>query len=169
MTDSFRPLWRRAVLLMLLGLLLPMQNSLVYARSLAMLTAPKSEPVMGLMSVVESPTVEQHHGHPNDHLNRHDHAHHHSSQDVEAAIAHEISSEHHHVSDTFKPCHSDGPTSTQGHDCAKCCLMGAAAPPSAAVHTQSLVMARGVFISSSYSFSGFIPDGLERPPRTQHA
>ena len=169
MMDSFRPLWRRAVLLMLLGLLLPMQNSLVYARSLAMLTAPKSEPVMGLMSVVESPTVEQHHGHPNDHLNRHDHAHHHSSQDVEAAIAHEISSEHHHVSDTVKSCHSDSSTGNKNHDCAKCCLIGAAAPPSSAVHIQSLVMARRDFITYSDSLSGFIPDSLERPPRTQLA
>jgi hypothetical protein len=43
--------------------------------------------------------------------------------------------------------------------------MGAAAPPSAAVHTQSLVMARSVFNTSSDSLSGYIPDSLERPPR----
>ena len=157
MTDFPRPLWRRAVLLLLLGLLLPMQSSLAFARSLAMLTAPQSEPVIAQLSVNEMPPVTEHD------------THHHSSQDVEAGMNVDISPEHHHLSDASKPCHADAPTSNPGHDCAKCCLMGAVAPPSAAVHTQSLVMARSVFISSSYSFSGFIPDGLERPPRTQLA
>ena len=153
MTDSFRPLWRRAVLLMLLGLLLPVQNSLVYARSLAMLTPPKSEPVMALMSVIESPAALENHGHR------------HSSQDVDTLTAQESSSEHHQVSDTFKPCHSDGPTSTQGHDCAKCCLIGAIAPPPCNVHSPCQVTARHALITSSDSLSGFIPDGLERPPQ----
>jgi hypothetical protein len=161
MTDFHHPLWRRAILLLLLGLLLPMQSSLAYARSLAMLTAPdstyQSELVIALVLVNEMPPVTE--------LD----AHHHSSQDVEAGMNIDISSEHHHVSDAAKPCHSDSSTGNTNHDCAKCCLMGTAAPPSATVHTQSLVMARGVFNSSSYSFSGFIPDGLERPPRTQHA
>lgn len=53
MTDFPRPLWRRAVLLLLLGLLLPMQSSLAFARSLAMLTAPQSEPVIAQLSVNE--------------------------------------------------------------------------------------------------------------------
>jgi len=161
MTDFRHPLWRHAILLLLLGLLLPMQSSLAYARSLAMLTAPEStyqsELVIALLPVNEMPPVTE--------LD----AHHHSSQDVEAGVNIDISSEYHHVSDAAKPCHADAPIGNPGHDCAKCCLMGAAAPPSAAVHTQSLVMVRGVFIFSSYSFSGFIPDGLERPPRTQHA
>jgi len=161
MTDFPRPLWRRAILLLLLGLLLPMQSWLAFARSLAMLTAPESthqsDVVIAPVSVNEIPPVTEHD------------AHHHSSQDVEAGMNVDISSEHHHVSDAAKPCHADAPTGNPGHDCAKCCLMGAVAPPSAAVHTQSLVMARSVFISSSYSFSGFIPDGLERPPRTQLA
>jgi hypothetical protein len=154
MSDSIRPFWRRAVLLTLLGLLLPVQNSLVYARSLAMLTPPKSEPVMALMSVIESPAALENHGHR------------HSSQDVDTLTAQESSSEHHHVSDTFKPCHSDGPTSTQGHDCAKCCLIGAVAPPPCNVHSPCQVTARHALINSSDSLSGFIPDGLERPPRT---
>jgi hypothetical protein len=161
MTDFPRPLWRRAILLLLLGLLLPVQSSLAYARSLAMLTAPEStyqsELVIALLPVNEMPPVTEH-----DAL-------HHSSQDVEVGMNVDNSPEHHHLSDAAKPCHADAPTGNPGHDCAKCCLMGAAAPPSAAVHTQSLVMARSVFISSSYSFSGFIPDGLERPPRTQYA
>ncbi len=162
MPDSFRPLWRRAVLLMLLGLLLPVQNSLAYARSLAMLTPPKSEPVMALITVIESPAVLHHQGHP--------HSHHHSSQDVEMAIAHESSSDHrHHVSDIVKPCHSDSSTGNKNHDCAKCCLIGAAAPPPNAVHAQSLVMALRAFITSPDLLSGFIPDALERPPRTQLA
>ena len=176
MPDSFRPRWRRAILLILLGLLLPVQSSLAYARSLTMLTTPKSEPVMALTSVIESPVVMQHHGHlngqlghPNGHLKSHHHAHHHSSPDVEVAMTHESSSEHHHVNDTAKPCHSDSFTGNKNHDCAKCCLIGAAAPPSSAVHTQSLVMARQVFITSSAPLSGFIPDGLEQPPRTQLA
>jgi hypothetical protein len=152
MPDSFSPLWRRALLLMLLGLLLPVQNSLAYARFLAMLTPLKSEPVTAQISVKEMPTA----------------AHHHSSQDVRAVMNDESSTEH-HVSNTDNPCHSDAPTTTQNHDCAKCCLMGAAAPPSSAVHAQSQVMALCVFVTSSDSLSGFIPDGLERPPRTQLA
>ena len=161
MTDFRRPLWRRAILLLLLGLLLPMQSSLAYARSLAMLTAPESthqsDVVIAPVSVNEMPLVTEHD------------AHHHSSQDVEAGVNIDISSEHHLASDAAKPCHSDSSTGNTNHDCAKCCLMGAAAPPSAAVHTQSLVMARSDYNTSSDSLSGYIPDGLERPPRTQHA
>jgi len=163
MFDSIRPLllWRRAIPLLLLGLLLPVQSSLAYARSLAMLTATEStnqsELVIAPVSVNEMPLVTEHD------------AHHHSSQDVEAGVIIDISPEHHLASDAAKPCHADAPTGKPGQDCAKCCLMGAAAPPSVAVHIQSLFMVRGVFISSSYSFSGFIPDGIERPPRTQLA
>ena len=158
MSVSIRPLlpWRRAILLMLLGLLLPVQNSLAYARFLAMLTAPHSEPVIVQLSVNEMPPVTEHD------------AHHHSLQDVGAEMNHESSTEH-HVSNTDNPCHSDTPTTNHNHDCAKCCLMGAAAPPSSAVHVQSQVMALCVFVTSSDSLSGFIPDGLERPPRTQLA
>ena len=169
MLDSFRPRWRRAILLILLGLLLPVQSSLAYARSLAMLTTPKSAPVMVQTSVIESPAVMQHHGHPNGHLKSHHHAHHHSSPDVEVAMTHESSSEHHHVNDTAKPCHSYSSTGNKNHDCAKCCLIGAAAPPPYAVPAQRQVIERSVFITSSDPLSGFIPDGLERPPRTQLA
>lgn len=159
MSDLLHPLslWRRAILLLLLGLLLPMQSSLAYARSLAMLTATQSTPppelVIAPVSVNEMPLVTEHD------------AHHHSLQDVEAGVNIDISSEHHLASDAAKPCHSDSSTGNTNHDCAKCCLMGAAAPPSAAVYTQSLVMARSVFNTSSDSLSGYIPDGLERPPR----
>lgn len=167
MSDSFRPRWRRAILLMLLGLLLPVQSSLAYARSLAMLTTPQSEPVIVLTSVIESPAVVQLHGHPNGHLNHHHDTHHHSSPDVEAAMTHQSSSVHYHVNDTAKPCHSDSSTGNKNHDCAKCCLIGAAAPPPYAVPAQRQVIERSVFITSSDPLSGFIPDGLERPPRTQ--
>jgi len=159
MLDSFHTpqRWRRAILLLLLGLLLPAQSSLTYARSLAMLTLPQPEPVMALISVIEAPTVVQ------------QHQHHHSSQNVDAEMVDESFSEQHHVSDTVKPCHSDVPNGKQGHDCAKCCLMGAAAPPPCAVHNQSLLLARRIFVTSSDLRSGFIPDALERPPRTQLA
>ena len=164
MTDFPSPLWRRAILPLLLGLLLPMQSSLAYARSLAMLTAPQStyqsERVLTQLSVSEMPPVTAHLAH---------HAHHHSSPDVEFAMADESSSEHHHVSDTLKPCHSDSSNGNTNHDCAKCCLIGAAAPPPYAVHALSQLIERSVFITSSHTLSGFIPDGIERPPRTQLA
>jgi len=150
-------LWRHAILILLLGLLLPMQSSLAYARSLAMLTVPQLGLVIEQASVNKMPPVTEHH------------AQHHSSQNVEAAMTDESSSEQHLASDTVKPCHSDGPTSTQGHDCAKCCLMGAIAPPPCNVNSQCQVTARHALITSSDSLSGFIPDGLERPPRTQLA
>ncbi len=151
MLDSFRPLllWRRAILLLLMGLLLPLQSSLAYARSLAMLTPPQTEPAAVLMSVKTMTTA----------------VHHHASTDTDVVMEHESSSEHHHVTNAVKPCHSEASAGNQNHDCAKCCLIGAAAPPSSAVHTQSVVMARQVFITTSDSLSGFIPDGLERPPR----
>jgi hypothetical protein len=154
MPDSFRPLWRRAVLLMLLGLLLPVQNSLAYARSLAMLTASQSEGVIARESVNEMAPATEHH------------AHHHSSQDVDAVMAEESAYAHPHMSDEVKPCHSEAPVGNQGHDCAKCCLIGAAAPPPCLLHIQSLLVVRHCFMTSSHSLSGFIPDGLERPPRT---
>lgn len=161
MTDFPSPLWRRAILPLLLGLLLPMQSSLAYARSLAMLTAPQStyqsERVLTQLSVSEMPPVTAHL------------AHHHSSPDVEFAMADESSSEHHHVSDTLKPCHSDSSNGNTNHDCAKCCLIGAAAPPPYTVHALSQLIERSVFITSSHTISGFIPDGIERPPRTQLA
>jgi hypothetical protein len=91
--------------------------------------------------------------------------HHHASTDADVLMEHESSSEHHHVTNAVKPCHSEASAGNQNHDCAKCCLIGAAAPPSSVVHTQNLVMARQVFITTSDSLSGFIPDGLERPPR----
>jgi hypothetical protein len=152
MLDSFRPLllWRRAILLLLMGLLLPLQSSLAYARSLAMLTSTQTESATVLMSVKTMTTAIDHH---------------HASKDTDGVMEHESSSEHHHVTNAVKPCHSEAPAGNQNHDCAKCCLIGAAAPPSSAVHTQSLVMARQVFITTSNSLSGFIPDGLERPPR----
>jgi hypothetical protein len=159
MTDFPSPLLRRAILLLLLGLLLPMQSSLAYARSLAMLTTPQSnyqsELVMTQLSGNEMPPATAHH------------AHHHSSPDVEFAMADQSSSEHHHVSDTLKPCHSDSSHGNTNHDCAKCCLIGAAAPPPYAVHALSQLIERSVFITSSHTLSGFIPDGIERPPRTQ--
>ena len=150
MFDSFRPLliWRRAILLLLMGLLLPLQSSLAYARSLAMLTPPQTESAAVLISAKIMTTA----------------VHHHASTDA-VVMEHESSSEHHHVTNAVKPCHSEASAGNQNHDCAKCCLIGAAAPPSSAVHTQSLVMARQVFITTSDSLSGFIPDGLERPPR----
>lgn len=151
MFDSFRPLliWRRAILLLLMGLLLPLQSSLAYARSLAMLAPPQTEPAAVLMSVKIMTTA----------------VHHHASTDADVVTEHESSSEHHHVTNAVKPCHSEASAGNQNHDCAKCCLIGAAAPPSSAVHTQSLVMARQVFVTTSGSLLGFIPDGLERPPR----
>lgn len=164
MTDFLSPLRRRAILLLLLGLLLPMQGSLAYARSLAMLTAHQStyqsERVMTQLSVNEMPPTSAHHEH---------HEHHHSSPDVEFAMTDQSSSEHHHVSDTLKPCHSDSSHGNTNHDCAKCCLIGAAAPPPYAVHALSQLIERSVFITSSHTLSGFIPDGIERPPRTQFA
>ncbi len=151
MFDSFRPLliWRRAILLLLMGLLLPLQSSLAYARSLAMLTPPQTESAAVLISAKIMTTA----------------VHHHASTDADVVMEHESSSEHHHVTNAVKPCHSEASAGNQNHDCAKCCLIGAAAPPSSVVHTQSLVMARQVFITTSDSLSGFIPDGLERPPR----
>ena len=161
MTDFCRPLWRRAILLLLLGSLLPMQSSLAYARSLAMLTAPEStyqsELVIALVSVNQMPPVTE--------LD----AHHHSSQDVEAGMNIDLSPEYHHASDAAKPCHSDAPTGKSGHDCAKCCLIGAVAPPPYTFQSHGLSATRRVLIIPAQLQSGFIPDGLERPPRTYPA
>jgi len=152
-------LWPRAILLLLLGLLLPLQSSLAYARSVAMLTAPQStqsELVITLVSVNEMPPVTEH-------------AHHHSSQDFEAGMNIDLSPEYHHASAAAKPCHSDAPTGKSSHDCAKCCLIGAVAPPPYTFQSHGLSTTRRVLIIPAQLQSGFIPDGLERPPRTYPA
>lgn len=66
-------------------------------------------------------------------------------------------------------CHeSEQPASpSTSHDCKHCaaCALGAALPLPA-VDTPAIVPARHSFTPHSAAlFSGFIPDGLERPPR----
>jgi hypothetical protein len=151
-------LFRRTVILLLLGLLLPMQSTLAYARSIAML-APVSS-IHVVMPVHYTQGIDHHH------------ATHHSMHHVDEAVVSEQSSEpssdqQHHISVSTKSCHSPAKNSS-ACDGAKCCLIGAAAPPSCVLTAQSLETTRTVFITTTHPLSGFIPDGLERPPRTFH-
>jgi hypothetical protein len=148
-----RALYRCTLILLLVGLLLPLQSSLMYARSLTMLM-PLSAPAISPMKTL--PAVHQHVQHQADHHLAHDHT---------SEITAELSTNH-HVNERIKPCHSDQQTGKTSHDCAKCCLIGAAAPPPNSLSSQNLTMTRSIFITPSYFHSGFIPDGPERPPRT---
>ena len=156
-----RALYRRTLILLLVGLLLPLQSTLTYARSLTMLT-PLSAAAISPMKTL--PAVNQHVQHQEQNLKHHQ-ADHHLAHDHTSEITAELSTNH-HVNDSFKPCHSDQQTGKISHDCAKCCLIGAAAPPPSSFSSQSLTMTRSIFITPSYFLSGFIPDGPERPPRS---
>lgn len=177
-------LLRRTVILLLLGLLLPLQSTLAYARSIAML-APVS-PILVVMPMVDMQGAQQHHAtHNNAHNNAHNTTHqatqhsthqssHHSVRHVSAAVVSDQlsgqpSEQSHHTSVAAKSCHSPEKNSSACHDCAKCCLIGAAAPPSCTTPSQSFASVRSVFTAATHPLSGFIPDGLERPPRISHA
>ena len=173
-------LLRRTVILLLLGLLLPLQSSLAYARSIAML-APVS-PILVVMPLVDMQGAQQHHvthniahhtNHHATHQTKH-HSAHHSVHPTSAAVvlkqlSEQSSEQPHHTSVAAKSCHSPEKNSSACHDCAKCCLIGAAAPPSCSMPAQSFASVRSVFTASIHPLSGFIPDGLERPPRISHA
>jgi hypothetical protein len=59
--------------------------------------------------------------------------------------------------------HAHGKCSTCSH-CASCCL-GAAALPSTPVFTPVFLTAPAVVLAPAPWVTGYIPDGLERPPR----
>ncbi len=146
-------LFRRTVILLLLGLLLPMQSTLAYARSIAMLLPVSSIHVMSPAPAAQE--TDQHH---------------HSAHLVTASVISEHSSaQPHHPNVAAKRCHTPAKNSSACDDCAKCCLIGAAASPSCGLAAQSLETTRVVFMTCTHLLSGFIPDGLERPPRTFHA
>lgn len=173
-------LLRRTVILLLLGLLLPLQSSLAYARSIAML-APVS-PILVVMPLVDMQGAQQHHAthniahhtnHHATHQTKHHSAHHSVHPTSEAVLSDQLSEQSseqpHHTSVAAKSCHSPEKNRSACHDCAKCCLIGAAAPPSGTMPTQSFASLRRVFTTATHPLSGFIPDGPERPPRISHA
>ena len=144
------PLLRRTAILLLLGLLLPLQSTLAYARSFAML-APVS-PILAVMPVSEIGAAHLHHAH----------------QHSASVAVQEPLEQAHHISAAAKSCHSNAKNSSACDDCEKCCLMGAAAPPPCGESTHNLSSARFFRIAIFHPLSGFIPDGPERPPRLFH-
>ena len=140
----------RFLMVVLLSLLLPVQGALAYARSVAMTGKQLSETVTEISSQRSLPSME---------------------------LAH---AGHHHDAHAAKPGGSAPVERASGHapgkhasnacdNCAKCCLTGAAAPPSVNPPSMSPDMVRTVSAASSARLSGFIPDGPERPPRSPSA
>jgi hypothetical protein len=162
MSVSFHSLllFHRTVILLLLGLLLPMQSTLAYARSIAMLT-----PVSSIHVMTPAPAAQETDQHHHDYHDTADH----SAHLVTATVISEHSSvQPHHPNVAGKRCHTPAKNSSACDDCAKCCLIGAAAPPSCGLTAQTRETTRTVFTTTTHPLSGFIPDGLERPPRTFH-
>ena len=145
----------RLIIVALLSLLLPLQGTLAYARSVSM--AGKMMHVQPNMQVMATSAAGRHahlalHGDHAEHANNaaNTHAGHH--QHMPPAIKAPAVQLHKHASNACDTC-------------AKCCLAGAAAPPSVNLQSPDAAPVRIVFTRISASLSGFIPDGPERPPR----
>lgn len=162
---SLRASFRHGLILVLVGLLLPLQTTVTYARSLSMLIPLSAAAISPLPTVA----IHQHQQHSDQHKPRHHQAHHHLAHELTSEIPPVLSTNDDYVNDSAQPCHSDQQAGKSSHDCAKCCLIGAAAPPPSSVSSQSLAMTRSVFMTPSCFLSGFIPDGPERPPRSDLA
>ena len=143
-------LLRRTAILLLLGLLMPLQSTLAYARSIAML-AP-ANPIFVVVPVFDTQPADLHHAHQ-----------HSASVAVEEPLE-----QSHHLHVAAKRCHSPAKNSSVCFDCAKGCLMGAAAPPPLSEPTRNESSVRFFHIAIFHPLSGFIPDGPERPPRFSH-
>ena len=148
----------RALMVVLLSLLLPLQASLAYARAVGMLACKSSDTATGREAGANRMIVTQAQ-HADTLLEHASHAEHHHSLRHPASAVKEpvIKTVNHHASHA-------SPTSACDN-CAKCCLTGAAAPPLIWPHTTDMVAASVLYSSTSDNPSCFFPDGPERPPR----
>ena len=139
----------RLLIVALLSLLLPLQGTLAYARSIAMAGKMMSE--QSAAPAMTATSAHSHHGHHADSSSGMAVAAS-SHQDAQAVIKAPVAQPHKHASNACD-------------NCAKCCLAGAAAPPSVNLSSVDVSPARIVYTRACASLSGFIPDGPERPPR----
>lgn len=153
----------RLIIVALLSLLVPLQGSLAYARSVSMAgkmmdaqpAAAQPFAVQPFAPAIAVSAADAHHAHHGGHAGHGNnataaHAGHH--QQAHPAAKAPAVQPHKHASNACDTC-------------AKCCLAGAAAPPSVNLQSPDAAPMRIVFIRASASLSGFIPDGPERPPR----
>ena len=155
----------RWLLVMMLALLLPLQGSLAYARSAATLgkllpnpsAAGKPAHALNHYPLTAAAAHAVHGAHS---------AHQHHPQHHSASAAH---------ADAVAQDFTQSPPSPHKHasnacdNCAKCCLAGAAAPPSASLPSPDAPAVRIAFKPAASILRGFIADGPERPPRHRPA
>lgn len=152
----------RLLLIALLGLLLPLQGSLAYARSVAMMTGNANAHMPASADLTQGAHFADHPAeHPLDHqaVQQTDHS-------LPAPPAGFSSHAHQHAATAHQVAHKK--IGNACDSCAKCCLTGAAAPPMLWSAAAGMTATRVVFFPSSAPLSCFIPDGPERPPRHFH-
>ena len=150
----------RLLLIALLSLLLPLQGSLAYARSVAMMTGNANAQALpaNANSAEDAQVADYPAEHPLDHQ-----AVHQTDHSLAAPPTGFASHAHQHAVAVHHVAHKK--IGNACYSCAKCCLTGAAAPPVLWSAAADLTAARVVFFPSSAPLSCFIPDGPERPPR----
>lgn len=123
-------------------------------------------PVQGLAAAIQSSCGPSHHASKSDvsmakaHFHDSSAAHAHGSTDfLQEALADT------QLSDSLMS--SDDASSPQSSTCSACaaCCVGAVAPPSISVLTPTYSNSEAVSVSSVPWLAGFVPSGLERPPK----
>ena len=151
----------RLIIVALLSLLLPLQGSLAYARSVSMAGKMMDAQPAAAQPVAHALAVSAADGHHAHHAHHGGHAGHGNNVTAAPAGHHQQA----HSAAKAPAVQSHKHASNACDTCAKCCLAGAAAPPSVNLQSPDAAPMRIVFIRASASLSGFIPDGPERPPR----
>lgn len=131
-------------------------------------------PLQGVAAVVKASCGQRHHAaamaadaysHESGHVHEDGKAHH-AHDDMHGAV----STAYHALPDTGNDSPSDSAKLTHGacSACATCCV-GAVAPPSAIALTAASGEVGTAIAAPVLSFTGFIPPGLERPPKSLSA
>lgn len=125
-------------------------------------------PIQGLAAAIQSSCGPSHHASVPDMPSANSHAHAHDSS-MASEHVHNVSSHealaNTQLSDSLMS--SDDASSPQSSTCSACaaCCVGAVAPPSISVLTPTYNNSEAVLVSSVPWLAGFVPAGLERPPK----
>jgi hypothetical protein len=121
-------------------------------------------PIQGMAAVVKASCGPTHHQSVAAMMAEHHHAHdgHHHHADANIAA-----DEHRSASSTASDKASDKAQAQKSAFCSACaaCCFGAAAPPPVVFWSPTLVRSEAKPIPLAVLFTGYIPAGLERPPR----
>lgn len=158
----------RKLIVLLLCCLLPVQGALTFASSAGMMSHHarllQTAPVTRLTDPAPVVTVHDAHGQQQEH-HRH-HAHHaQSKQHTQHAQPAALPSAGNAVKFLQSSAKPTGHSKASCDDCAKCCLVGAAAPPPAAMQAPAVSFVLHTFKPVYPEVAGHIPEKPERPPR----